>query len=465
MGFIRKRVFTPSGYVAWAAAIVSIGIPVMPAFSADPVPALSPVKLFERCYAHLTRMKVSKTSALYGRVSRGEITPVAACMEVFNSATLDASGMASQGKAETHAVLRTFNDFHRTWFHKDNIVEALASLSCGRLNETVYDPAEPALHFTRALLSSNAKFTEALTGDLPMEALRSSAPTNGNVQAGPLLGVRPMSLAETEKTMQVAAAPNLVKYKNSMGAGFMGTKSFLALTLPPVKDLKSDGGVIMYRVWAKKALEIALCRQFPIVRKADAVAWVNPTSTVTFRNAAACMACHTTMDSMASTVRNVSFRNPGTTCDLIPIGANAASVTQPPEPFLDSGIPVPDSDPLYTQRPATGRLYFRSFDGTLRDVPVNDLNAFGDELVKSDDVYACVAKRYLEFFTGVSADLRDLGDPDVAPLGLSDLHYRNQVIKLGQKLKATNSLKTLVEAILSMPLYARPSQREPVGAQ
>jgi hypothetical protein len=128
-------------------------------------------------------------------------------------------------------------------------------------------------------------------------------------------------------------------------------------------------------------------------------------------------------------------------------------------------VAVPDSDPLYTQRPPTGRLYFRSYDGTLRDVPVNDLNAFGEELVKSDDVYACVAKRYLEYFTGVSADLRDLGDPDADPLSVADLHYRNQVIKLGQKLKTTNNLKTLVEAILSMPLYARPSQREPVGAQ
>lgn len=449
-----------------AAALVALILPVHPAFSADPVPSLTPIKLFERCYAHLTRMKVSKSHALYGRVSRGEISPVAACMEVFDSATLSGSGLASQGKPETYAVLRTFNDFHRTWFPNDDIVGHISPTGCGKLNETIYDPSEPALHFTRALFAPNVRFSEAITGSLPMEAVRTTTPpTDGSVQRGPLIGVRPMSLAETDKTMAVAAAPNPVKYKDSLGSGFMGSKSFLALSLPPVKDLKSDGGVVMYRVWAKKALEIALCRQFPIVRKSDAEAWVKPDSTVAFRNAAACMRCHTTMDSMASLARNISLRNPGTSCDRIPLGRNIASSTQPQEPTLDSGATVPDSDPLYTQRPASGRLYFRSYTGALVDVPVNDFSVFGQELVKSDDVYACAAKRYLEYFTGVSADLRDLGDPEAGALGVSDLHYRNQVIKLGQKLKTTNNMRSLVEAILSMPLYARPSQREPVGAE
>jgi hypothetical protein len=173
------------------------------------------------------------------------------------------------------------------------------------------------------------------------------------------------------------------------------------------------------------------------------------------------MSCHATMDSMAGVARNVSPRQQSTSvgCAILPFGP-IATVSQPKEVELDSGTPRPDSDPNFSARPPTGRLTYRSFDGSLKDLRGNDLNDLMDELVNQDDIYVCAAKRYFEYFTGISVNLQDPGDPELNPLSAADLHYKNQVVQLGRSLRSNNSLRSLIQSILSLPVYAKPSQRD-----
>jgi hypothetical protein len=433
------------------------------ATAADSVGTLSPVAIFERCYSHLTRQRVARNHAIRGRVARGEITPVAGCMEVFDFAKLDASGVTTSGKPEAGHLLATFNDFHRTWFPADNMDAALNAFACPRENYKTYDEGESALHFTRVLFGSGVPFKEAFTSSLPMEAIRNLGPiSGGTVHEGQLLGVRPMSLAEATRTMTVevqqSGSPSIIRHKESLGGGYMGTRSYLALTIGAKRvEQKSDGGIDMARRWAKASMESALCRPFPILRKPDVERWVNTGSELPFRRSSSCMTCHATMDSLAGTARNVSIRiAPNANC-FVPLGAVVAGVKYPEEIQLDAGgTPRPDSDPIFSARPPTGRLIYRSFDGSLKDMSGKDLPELANQLVAQDDVYVCAAKRYFEYFTGISVNLQDIGDPELPVLSAADLQYRNQVIELGRGLKSTNSLRSLIQNILSSPTYAKP---------
>jgi hypothetical protein len=364
--------------------------------------------------------------------------------------------------SESRIVLTAFNDLHRTWFPADDSRTVLNAFACGGNNHLVIDQAEAALHFTRVMFGANIPFKEAFTSPIPMEAVRSSTVSGGTVQQGPLAGIRPLSSTEISKTITVQRTPTSVRYKESLGGGFLGTKSFLSLNLGATRlDQAWDGGISMPRRWAKAGIESALCRTLPILRKTDVVNWVNTASTIPFRRAAACMTCHTTMDSMAGVARNVSPRQMSTSvgCSILPFGP-IATVTQAKEAELDSGTVRPDSDANFSARPPTGRLIYRSFDGSLKDLHGSDLNDLMTELVNQDDIYVCAAKRYFEYFTGISVNLQDPGDTELTPLSAADIHYKNQVVQLGRSLRSNNSLRSLIQSILSLPVYAKPSQRD-----
>jgi hypothetical protein len=120
---------------------------------------------------------------------------------------------------------------------------------------------------------------------------------------------------------------------------------------------------------------------------------------------------------------------------------------------------APDSDSDFGARPTTGRLLYRSYDGTLIDSTVANLTEMGNALANSNDLYVCAAKKYFEYFTGLSVSLQDTGNPTSSILSQADQYYRDEVIKLGLSLKAHGSLKTLVQEILSLDLYQSRSQR------
>jgi hypothetical protein len=120
----------------------------------------------------------------------------------------------------------------------------------------------------------------------------------------------------------------------------------------------------------------------------------------------------------------------------------------------------PGSGSAYHQQQPDGKLFFRSYDGSLVKEDVRGFEGLGKALSETNDLYACAASRYLEFFTGLAVELADAGDPSFPTESLGDRYYRTLVIKLGMKLKETQSLKELMRAIWTSGLFQKPGMRD-----
>lgn len=472
---------------------------------------VSELALLNRCYAHITQNALPLNHQLRTDVAAGKITAVNACMQLFDSAKLNVSG-ANEGRIindtpEGRAVLLAFNDFHRTWFPNDNLDKSMPNEVYPR-GGFIHDEEEAALHLTRSLFSDGVPYNVIITGDSGMEALRSNGfsqkdrdlaslsydqlqamskarlmmwsssdvyaqrdriPMNPELlQTGELLGVRRLKLNPNKINFfsHSTGAASSGKYfiynqdiplHQSLGAGIIGTRSYLLLNIGRPNLMMSNGGLRMNRRWSKALIGDLLCRDLPAVRQADAAPLVNNNpgpDTPPFRKATSCMSCHATIDPMAATTRNLSFMetmygNYGGSMEL----ANWP-VTMPAE-----GGAV-DDDTEFFHRPPNGKIFFRSYDGTIIDKSVSNLPELGQAISQMNDLYVCAAARYFQYFTGVTPNLSDLGDPATPPISAVDQKYRDIVVQLGMNLKSNQSLRSLVQAIISSDLYRRSAMRE-----
>lgn len=470
------------------------------AFGGDQTP-LTEVALFNRCYMHLTQRKVAANDPRMVQVKAGTLSAVDACMQVFDQGQLVASG-ASEGTLvnnsnEAKWVLQTFNEFHRSWFPNDNLALSVpGGVENHYRTAKLHDETEPALHVTRALLTNGVPFSTIVTGTEAMEALRSFGPdpyeatatadqklkTKASasstsivdlnaqlVQTGELLGVRRMSL-NASKNGQIAfssgrmdtgtgeSASEAIPVHQSLGGGILGTKSYLMLNLGRPNYEGMDGGLRMPRVWTKAIFNNLLCRDLPVIRTADAQAFVQPPAAnrPPFRTNVSCMECHATMDLAARSARNVTYvAVPG------PYDGPSTMNLYKWRTTLSTDAGTVDRDYTYYQQPTNGTLLYRSYDGTLISRSVTGIPALGNELAASNDLYACAANRYFKHFTGVQANLQDIGNTALTPLNADELAYRNMVIQLGQSLKTGNNLRQLVQSIIGSPLYRSQSMRLP----
>lgn len=473
---------------------------------------LSSLALFNRCYTNLTRMALPKNHPLLAAVSAGTLSPTAACLKVLQGAQLAATGTktgyvggTTQPSAEALAVLRTFNDFHRSWFPSDQINLVFPIIEWVPWSDRVHDVSEAALHLTRALLQPGLSYSDVVTIDPVLEALRanglSSLPpaTNtanppvpisftqfqsasaGNtpltvqgypsgqvpgVQLGTLLGIRPMPLNAVKNGMRawgqymagqasgtLARAFSQGAVNQGYGGGLIGSPSYLLLNMGRADWSTMDGGIRQSRRWAESIFVNLLCRSLPVLRPEDAAPYVETQITATtppFRQSASCMQCHGGMDPMASSIRNLVF---GGTTQNGAGGAGLAMVFSTGAPTLPPETGPVDADPLFYQRPPNGRLIFRSYDGSLVNTPVSGLDSLGQAIASTPDFYVCAAKRYFQFLTGISVNLEDLGDPTSVPLNAADTAYRNEVIQFGLQLEKDQSLQNLLMNILNSPTY------------
>ncbi|RYG62054.1 hypothetical protein EON80_23455 [bacterium] len=114
----------------------------------------------------------------------------------------------------------------------------------------------------------------------------------------------------------------------------------------------------------------------------------------------------------------------------------------------------PDAD--FFQRPQTGTLYYRDYNGGLIDQPVAGVSDLGQKIAAQDDYYVCMAKRYYGYFLGIDVNIGDVNDPE-RKIALSgpDIAHRNKVIQLGKALKQNQSLPQLIRSILSLENYQK----------
>jgi hypothetical protein len=450
---------------------------------------LGEVALFNRCYQHLTQKRPATGHPLLVAVTAGTMTALDACMSVLDQARLGVDGKVPPGNADGLLVLRTLNDFHRSWFPSDSMHASLPVGDCTTYDLMIHDQQEPGLHVTRALLQSGARYSDIVTGTSALEALRSggevidsnvSTSTGATttapvamalVEFGGLQGVRPIDQNASKAAATVRSVVGPISYggvfagdiqvHQSAGGGILGTKSYMILNFNRPDMLTMNGGLRMARNFSKNVFRDLLCRDVPLLRPTDGALYVQPVATgrPPFRNGASCMSCHASMDPLAATARNYSLSiAPSYICVGTPGAMDSIQmakwpVTQPRE------IGPVDSDPDYHQRPPNGKLVFRSYSGKLIDQEVAGVSGLGQALADTDDLYACAASRYFEFFTGLQIPLYDPGSPTAPRLTTQELEYQKRVITLGQNLKKSQSLRSLIQEIMSLGLYRLPSMR------
>ncbi|MEQ1875999.1 MAG: hypothetical protein ABL958_05090 [Bdellovibrionia bacterium] len=453
-------------------------------------------RIYVRCHTQIMKSRPMPGDGLRVQVRDGRISASEACIRLVQLATFNSQGRISNVVSPPQvAVLQNFFDFHRSWFPGEYVKQI--PFDRYPANMDVIDPMEPALHVTRALFAPGARYSEIVTGGA-LEAIRSNGPqalgpyagtTPGRyvmgdppdlvsfvawpnvtfAQSGFLHGIAPirvLPLAQgsligrsifTDRLPIYPGQPtNIPNILTNFNAGVIGTQAYLMLNYGRGFGEPSDGGRQMGRRWSKAVLGDLLCRDVPALRQTDSPPFVQPGSALSFRKGQSCMQCHATYDRLAGALRNHFWMTSASR--LPPDGCEAIQCVKtvffsPFTPTMPAEAGPTDRDPDFHLRPPNGTLFYRSYDGTLIDVPVSGLTNVGFELAKTNDLYVCAAKRYFEYFTGIGVNLQDSGDPINPPLSAADQKYRDIVIRLGLNLKAHQSLTELMREIFDTDVY------------
>lgn len=331
---------------------------------------ISQASVFNRCYIQLTGRPVPLNHSLISKVKSGTLTAIDACVEVLHKGRLSAAGeIAERSDDEAKAVLNTFYSFHRTWF-PSNTVDVISGYDPFEYNGTVdlYDATEPALALTFSMFGDGQKYSDTLTRDKGVRAIRiededvktrqgwkTSHPgrflsnnvrmqdslfsfrddTNANtvvsrninkhvsikksvptIAVGDLVGIRPTSESFIVPNISLVlgrdkglAHPGLnysYDFFKTFGGGVLGMPIYLLQYYGHGFNMKFNGSTKTARRWSMQNMESFLCANLPALRESDVERFVDTKSTVPFRNSTSCVMCHATLDRMAYTARNIT---------------------------------------------------------------------------------------------------------------------------------------------------------------
>ncbi|WP_157684752.1 hypothetical protein [Bdellovibrio bacteriovorus] len=261
---------------------------------------------------------------------------------------------------------------------------------------------------------------------------------------------------------------------DSMGGGLLGFQSTMLLNWGHEDALLANGSLKLPRRWIKNMLNTMLCKELPVLREADVVAFVDSSGgpdVAPFREGTSCLQCHGTLDQLAMVGRNftVARTEPGNGQRVSGGGRKSAAepngITSRNSYVMGRYSVISDPGYSWSSTPVAnfhrsqprGKVYLRTFSGALVNQPVNGLAEAGAALSNIDDFYQCAAKRYFEYLTGNEVLLYDRGDSRFANVtkSLSTEAIRNRLFieKLSRELKATGSLRSLIKSILQSEYY------------
>lgn len=443
--------------------------------------ALSDLALYYRCHAHMTQFRPFRDTR-FSDVQNGIKDPIDACLEVLDLGRLNSGTglMQNPGDFLGQQVLRRFHDLHASWFMIKRYPQ-IGPFEASQGTEDIYDTSEGALYLTRALLEDGIGIDYAVTSTDNLRAQRSiTDPATSFITVltksdtifgsnvvmasrGDLLGYMITGLLnfvysynDNSETLQTGS----INAGQHYGGGLLGSPSYLLLNVDEDENFRSDGALEMPRKWARGVFKDLLCRDLPLVRSSDATAHVVPASSIPFRQSTSCTRCHVTMDQAAATIRGFRYESHGRGVAPLKIGGvfvNMESVTQPSE----TGWPAV-TDPLYSFRPTKGKLYMRSYNGTLIDVDVNNVGELGTQIAATDDYYICMAKKYYKYFTGQDVNTGDLQDPEnTITLSTEEQFHRDFVVQQGLSLRTHRNPRTLIENIVRSIQYRQTDFQNP----
>lgn len=490
---------------------------------------LSESAIYNRCYSQLTGHPIPRGSTILAQIKAGKLSGTDACKSLLDKTELDASSgaLTESTNQESFWILNNFYAFHRSWF-SGNSVEQIQGYNdeVGRGTRDIYDMTEPGLAITRAMFAKNAKYSDIVTLGTGVQALREDnalirsivgwsvsfpgrslygnnadldanlfnfrgstldfRPDGGNsvlavlpkIATGELRGVRPTQTAINIPNINLVPFSNATLAANvpglnfsfdaskTLGGGILGSPSYILLTFGHEFGLTMNGQTKVPRRWAKSNMETFMCSTLPALREGDISQFLAPSSSAPFRKSTSCLQCHSNLDRMAYTLRNVMINNTDFTAlsEGSNINAKLAIVMSTFRPEMSSvaGWPTEAVADFHRQIPS-GKIYYRSFNGDLVDESVNNVAELGAAFAQKDDFYQCAAKRYFQYLTGIQVALYDRKDPANAELNKAlspeAIADRQFVEDLAASLKKNQSVKEMIKTIISSDYYSSPNFR------
>lgn len=481
------------------------------------------LKRFYKCFGIMVRdVPESYTEGrnLLSQIKSGKITGTQACMMIFDRATLNDEGevlklSSSNSSVDTgprgysivgKSVLKTFNDFHRTWFNSIDFSRSVATFELA--TPEVMDAGDNAFYLTRALFTQQA-FSSIVTSDEPLVAIRKSnrsdpragrhlknrnrgfkivkgyyidknLPDNEKFDAyypplipmGEFVGIKkkPSYTVEDvfryEKSYKRALPPGKkdIELSAHFGGGIVGSQTYFLLNNGMPQHSFTDGGISLHRRWSKELISDLLCRDLPVIRTTDAIKYVDTSgkSELPFRSGISCMQCHATMDPLTRVNRGMVYARSAQGGSLSQ-GARFSFVHNYPAdlPRNHHDDTWPDEKDLnYYRRPHEGKLYYRTIEGELIEQNFEGHSELGRLLAgeinsQMNDLYYCAAKRYLNLFTGLEISFFDPGDINAPKLNSKDKELLSSIKKLGNHLKTHQSQRELIKEIIGSELFLK----------
>ncbi len=463
---------------------------------------LNPIEIYTRCYTRMVRQVPNEADPLFVGVKSGTKTAIDACIELFDRAKFSPAGvLQNRTSGEAKSILRTFHNLHRTWFQSPIHVNPAAG-------DLIRDAEEAPLYFTRAAFLPEAKFSSVVTHGAGLSGVRDQKkyPNEENpflaqrivsyqndypyknetdllliyskttlennsfvskgvdvmrikpsqiTEVGDLVGVKAsqsLKLSSFRPTIRNAGgAADVTEAQKAMllnfesnghfGGGILGSQAFLQNNANLINGTLANGFSDINRRLAARVFEDLLCHQLPTLTTEDVSPEVDTNSDYAFHKQSTCMQCHSSIDGLAFGFRNLFLFTSGPNPNLNSqnMGLNF---------FGFARLPSSTSATTFALKTPQGRLNYRERHSK-RKITANfsTLAELGSKLAAGQDLYTCAAKRYYQFFTGVNVDL------NLIPTKNLDLRHRNQVLKLGNDFKQSQSVRTLLKAIFASPSF------------
>lgn len=474
---------------------------------------LSELEIFERCFKRMVRNIPESNDALWVKVQKGELKGAVACMQLFDKAKIGSSGrIASVNDVQARAILRTFNDFHGSWFQQR--VSENGQTQQIRTFGLINDLEEPQLFVTRALFAGKAyrsivtektslhgvrvrpndkknasifraqrlvAYPTELTAFTNVNELRIAYRAGANtdreivpdgriITVGELVGIKEMpiftldSIAVPGRTTAIgspdisaegrAAAATKVAVNENFGGGIVGSPSFIITNanLPPgyKATAPTDELYQTNRVLTSRVYEDLLCHQLPTLTEQDVKDMLIANSPHAFHRQKTCMVCHAQIDPMASVYRNFY------------VGASAARLEEEGSQqvglatYAVTRFPATAGAKAYAETAPEGYVRYRPFrSDKVTTTRVTSVAQIGQALSGSKDLYECAAKRYYQFFTGIDVPLQSIpANPKNATAEVKaklamDRKHQAFVLQLAKNLQSNQNLRGLVNSIVS----------------
>lgn len=190
---------------------------------ADPI-VLSEQKLYRRCYAQLVQSPIPRKDPTLQRIKDGQIKAIDACLNLINEADLDNQGLTKADPvifgSVPQKVLRTFSEFHNTWFSANSITQIQDyNEELERGSTDLYDPYEQSYFLTRALFTKDARYSSVLQGTERLKSVRMEDIKHITaVRGGPYASKAPSRRVIGDSPL---FGENLIVF-NSMNIGYTG---------------------------------------------------------------------------------------------------------------------------------------------------------------------------------------------------------------------------------------------------